>query len=167
MGERSGRRRGKGEREERRVVATNRKARHEYELLERLEAGIELRGSEVKSLREVGCDLTGAYGRILDGEAFLVGWEIPPYPHARHDPHDPERPKRLLLHRREIRKWVGRLREKGITIVPLSVYFKNGRAKVEIALARGRKIHDRRARTAEREARREMRRAEGRRRKRA
>ncbi|HOU53952.1 MAG TPA: SsrA-binding protein SmpB [Myxococcota bacterium] len=135
----------------RKVVAENRRARHDYELLERLEAGLVLLGSEVKSLRQGGMQLVDSYGEIVDGEVFLVGARIAPYAAASYQNHDPTRRRKLLLHRAEIRRLDGKVRQKGLTLVPLSVYFQSGRAKVEIALARGRKAYDKRERILQRD----------------
>ncbi|MBP7125012.1 SsrA-binding protein SmpB [Myxococcota bacterium] len=135
----------------RKLVAENRRARHDYELLERLEAGIVLQGSEVKSLRQGGMQLVDSYGEIVDGEVFLVGARIAPYAAASYQNHDPTRRRKLLLHRSEIRRLDGKVRQKGLTLVPLSVYFLAGRAKVEIALARGRKAYDKRERIQQRD----------------
>ncbi len=146
------------------VVCTNRKARHQYEILETFEAGLALVGTEVKSLRDKRCDLTGAYAAVEGGEVFLKGAEIAEYACASRMNHDPRRRRKLLLHRLEIRRIAARTREKGFTLVPLRVYFSQGKAKVEIALARGRKLYDRREAKAKREAEREMARAVGRRR---
>jgi SsrA-binding protein len=136
-------------------IATNRRARHRYEFVETLEAGIELRGTEVKSLREGGVQLVDAYATIDDGEMWLRNAHIPPYAPAL-DNHDPERPRKLLLHRREIDRLVGRLERKGLTLVPTRIYFKGPRAKVEIALARGKEQADRRRDIRDRDVRREV-----------
>jgi len=147
-------------RDGRKVVAQNRRARHEFEILETVEAGMELVGSEVKSLREGKCQLKDAYGRVEGGEAWLFGVHIPPYLHASgFGAHDPERRRRLLLHRREIDELGDRVAREGLTLVPLSVYFRDGRAKVDLALARGRKTYDKRHALAERDAQREQQRA--------
>jgi SsrA-binding protein len=136
-------------------IATNRRARHRYEFVETLEAGIELRGTEVKSLRDGGAQLVDAYATIDDGEMWLRNAHIPPYANAT-DNHDPERPRKLLLHRREIDRLVGRLERKGLTLVPTRLYFKGPRAKVEIALARGKEQKDRRREIRDRDVRREV-----------
>lgn len=136
-----------------RRVAQNRRARHDYDIIETYEAGIALQGSEVKSLREGRANLREAYARVDDGEAWLVGMHISPYANAVGvGAHDPERPRKLLLHRAEIDELMGRVKQQSLTLVPLSVYFRDGRAKVEIALARGRRLWDRRAAVAERDA---------------
>jgi SsrA-binding protein len=138
------------------IVATNRRARHEYEILETFEAGLVLTGTEVKSLRAGQVSFKDSYAAIHDDEAWLVGCHISPYRHGTHVNHDPERRRKLLLHRREIGRLLGKTAERGLTIVPLRLYFKEGRAKVEIGLARGKKLHDKRAALRERETRREM-----------
>jgi SsrA-binding protein len=141
---------------EERIVASNRRARHEYEILETVEAGLVLRGTEVKSLRTGQVNFKDSYATVRSGEAWLLGCHISPYSHGTDANHDPERDRKLLLHTREIRRLVGKISEKGLTVVPLKLYFKNGRAKVELGLARGKKLHDKRAALRERETRREM-----------
>ena len=139
----------------RRIV--NKKARFNYHILERIEAGIALTGTEVKSLREGRASLDEAYARIVDGEAWLVGCSIEPYRHAGPHNHDPVRKRKLLLHRREINRLLSRVTQKGLTLVPLSIYFnRRGLAKVELALARGRSAHDKRRQIKERQLRREI-----------
>jgi len=138
------------------TIATNRKARHEYDILETLEAGLVLRGTEVKSLRESQVNFKDSYVTIQNEEAWLVGCHISPYHHGTSSNHDPERRRKLLLHRRELERLLGKSAERGLTIVPLRLYFRHGRAKLEIGLARGRKLHDKRAVIRERETRREM-----------
>jgi SsrA-binding protein len=138
------------------TVATNRKARHQYEILETFEAGLVLQGTEVKSLREGQVNFKDSYVAIQDGEAWLTGCHVSPYHHGTDANHDPERRRKLLLHRRELQRLLGKSTERGLTIVPLRLYFKRGRAKLEIGLARGRKLHDKRAALRERETRREM-----------
>ncbi len=142
-----------------RTVATNRRARHEYEILDTVEAGIALRGTEVKSLRAGQVNFKDAYAAIQNGEAFLLGCHISPYSHGTDANHDPERTRKLLLHAREISRLAGKVAERGLTLVPLRIYFKSGRAKVELGLARGKKLHDKRTALRERETRREMDRA--------
>lgn len=137
-------------------VAENRKARHTYELLERVECGIELRGTEVKSLREGRVQITDAYAAIEDGEVWLRGVHIAPYPPAAGQNHDPDRPRKLLLHRYEIERLFGRTQQRGLTLVPTRIYFKGPRAKVELALARGKEHRDRRRELKERDLRREI-----------
>lgn len=144
----------------RKIVATNRKARHDYEILDVFEAGIALVGTEVKSMREAKIQLKDSYARVDDNELWLVGVHIAPYEQADgFGGHDPERPRKLLLHRSEIHELSTRTTLEALTIIPLSVYFTEGKAKVEIALARGRKTYDKRAAIAERDAGREADRA--------
>jgi SsrA-binding protein len=138
------------------VVATNRKAGHEYFLLERLEAGIVLRGSEIKSIRAGQISLAEAYVRVDGNEAWLEDAHIAPYEQASIFNHEPRRPRKLLLHHREIRRLWDEVRQKGVTIVPLRVYLKEGRAKVEIAVAKGKKLYDKRQDIAKRDADREV-----------
>lgn len=138
------------------VVATNRKAGHEFFLLERLEAGIALQGSEIKSIRAGQISLAEAYVRVDGQEAWLEDCHIAPYEQAGRWNHEPRRPRRLLLHRKEIRKLWDEVRQKGVTIVPLRVYLKDGRAKVEIAVAKGKKLYDKREAIAKRDAEREI-----------
>jgi SsrA-binding protein len=140
-------------------VATNRQAAFRYELLERWEAGIQLQGSEVKSLREGGVQLKDAYGEIRDGEVWLQNMHIAPYKPAAGENHEPERPRKLLLHRREIERLIGKTAERGLTLVPTRVYFKGPNAKVEIALAKGKEQRDKRRTIKAREQRREIERA--------
>ena len=136
-------------------VATNRRARHRYELLESFECGIELVGTEVKALRGGSAQLVDAYAVIEDGEVWLRNAYIPPYEPAS-DNHDPERPRKLLLHRYEIERLIGRAERKGLTLVPTRIYFKGPRAKVELALARGKEHQDRRREIADRDVRRDV-----------
>jgi SsrA-binding protein len=142
-----------------RVVSRNRKARHEYELLERVEAGIVLTGTEVKSLRNGKANLEDAYAEVDRGEVWLLGCDIPEYVQANRMNHVPKRPRKLLLHRREIHKLSSKTTEKGVTLIPLSIYFKNGIAKVEIAIARGKKTYDKREAIKQQEAKRDIDRA--------
>ena len=140
-----------------RVVATNRRARREYQFLETLEAGIVLQGSEVKSLRDGKAQLNEAYARIDGGEAWLFQMHIPPWQYATgFGAHDPERKRKLLLHRDQIDQLLGKTQQQSLTLIPVSLYFKDGKAKVELALAKGRRLYDKRnvimARDAEREA---------------
>jgi SsrA-binding protein len=146
------------------AVASNRRARHDYELLERYECGIQLTGDEVKSLRGGRASLTDSYGRVRDGELWLEGLHIPPYEQGDKRRHLPMRPRKLLLHRREIDGIAREINEKGLSLVPLRVYFVHGLAKVEMALARGKRRYEKRQAIARREAQREMERAAGRRR---
>jgi SsrA-binding protein len=152
--------RGSGEKQ----IAENRRARHDYQLLDRVEAGIVLVGTEVKSLRGGRTSLQQAYADVRDGEAWLHGLHIAEYVQGNRANHDPDRPRKLLLHRREIDRLYGQVREKGVTIVPTRMYFKDGRVKVELALARGNELHDKRRDIAARDARRQMERELGRRR---
>lgn len=138
------------------VVATNRKANHEFFLLERFEAGIALQGSEIKSIRAGQISLAEAYVRVDGKEAWLEDAHIAPYEQAGRYNHEPRRPRRLLLHRREIRQLWDEVRQKGMTIVPTRVYLKSGRAKLEIALAKGKKLYDKRQAIAKRDAEREI-----------
>ncbi len=142
-----------------RTIATNRRARHEYDILEVVEAGLVLRGTEVKSLRDGQVNFRDSYATIRNGEAWLVGCHISPYSHGTDANHDPDRDRKLLLHRREIARLAGKVAERGLTLVPLRMYFKGGRAKLELGLARGKKLHDKRSALREREVRREMDRA--------
>lgn len=141
------------------LITDNRKARHEYELLERFEAGIMLTGTEVKSLRAGRATLGQAYAEVRDGEAWLQGAEIAVYDQGNRANHEPTRPRKLLLHRREIDRLYGQLREKGLTLVPTRLYFKDGRVKVELALARGKNTYDKRRSLADRDAKRQIERA--------
>jgi SsrA-binding protein len=138
------------------VIATNRKAYHDYEILETYEAGIVLRGTEVKSLRESQVNFKDCYAAVDNGEAWLIGCYISPYHHGTDANHDPERRRKLLLHKKEIQRLLGKVAERGLTMIPLRLYFKGGRAKCELGLARGKKLHDKRASIREREAKREM-----------
>ncbi|HEY57401.1 MAG TPA: SsrA-binding protein SmpB [Anaerolineae bacterium] len=139
------------------IVATNRKAQHDYFLDETLEAGLVLQGSEIKSIRAGKVSLREAFVRIDDNlEAWLINAHIAPYDAASHFNHDPRRPRKLLLHKREILRLWQKVREKGVTIIPTKMYLKNGRAKVEIAVARGKKKYDKRAAIAKREMEREI-----------
>jgi len=138
------------------VVATNRKASHEYFLLERIEAGIALQGSEIKSIRAGQISLAEAYVRVDGDQAWLEDAHIAPYEHAGIFNHEPRRPRKLLLHRKQIRQLWNQVRQKGVTIIPLRVYLKEGRAKVEIAVAKGKKLYDKRETIAKRDAEREI-----------
>jgi SsrA-binding protein len=148
-----------------RTIATNRRATHDYHIEERFEAGVALQGSEVKSLREGKASLQDAYALVRNGEAFLVGVHIPPYLQASMMNHEPTRTRKLLLHRAEIRRLLGKTAEKGLTLVPLRMYFKGNKIKVEIGLARGKRSYDKRQSIAKREAEREMDRRRGERRR--
>jgi SsrA-binding protein len=140
-------------------VATNRQASYRYDLLDKLEAGIVLTGTEVKSLRDGSAQIKDGYAQVRDGELWLHNVHIPPYGPASRDNHDPERPRKLLAHRREIDRLVGRIQERGLTLVPTRIYFKDARAKVEIALARGKDRFDKRESIKAREQRRDVERA--------
>jgi SsrA-binding protein len=150
---------GKGDDDGFKVVARNRRARHEFDLIESLEAGIVLTGTEVKSLRNGKASLEEAYAGIDHGEVWLYGCDIPEYLQANRMNHKPKRPRKLLLHRREISGLVAKASEKGLTLVPLKLYFKHGMAKVEICVARGRKTYDKREAIKKQDARRDMDRA--------
>lgn len=142
------------------VITSNRRARHEYFIEEMVEAGIVLSGTEIKSVRASRVNLAEAYAKIDNNEAWIVGMHISPYDQAgNYFQHDPTRPRKLLLHRREIAHLRAQLEQKGLTLVPLRLYLKRGRAKVELGLARGKKLYDKRATIAERDARRDVERA--------
>lgn len=134
----------------------NRRARHEYHILESLEAGLVLTGTEVKSIRAGGASLSEAYARFRDGEAWLMGMHVPPYKQGSFSNADPNRPRKLLLHKEQIANLQGRVSEKGLTIVPLRLYFTRGMAKVQLGLARGKKLWDKRADVAKRDVEREI-----------
>jgi SsrA-binding protein len=142
-----------------RVVAENRRARYEYHLLERFEAGIILTGTEVKSLREGRVSLQRAFADIRGGEVYLVGAHIAEYAQGNLANHDPDRDRKLLLHKREISSLIGKVQERGLTLVPTRLYFKDGRAKIELAVARGKETRDKRRDIADRDARRQIERA--------
>jgi SsrA-binding protein len=141
------------------VVARNRRARYEFDLLEKVEAGIVLTGTEVKSLRNGKASLEEAYAAVERGEVWLYGTDIPEYLQANRMNHNPKRPRKLLLHRREIDKLRAKASERGLTLVPLQIYFKDGIAKVEICIARGRKLYDKREAVKQQDARRDINRA--------
>jgi SsrA-binding protein len=147
-----------------RTVATNRRARFDFHIEERLEAGIVLTGTEVKSLRQGRASLSESFARVQGGEVWLENMHIPPYEQGSTRQHDPRRTRKLLLHRKEIERLVGKTAERGLTLVPVRVYFKHGLAKVELGLGRGRRAYEKRQAIAEREHRREIERAIGRRR---
>ncbi|HEV2261190.1 MAG TPA: SsrA-binding protein SmpB [Candidatus Rubrimentiphilum sp.] len=134
----------------------NRRARHEFHILESLEAGIALTGTEVKSIRQGGINLGQAYARLRDGELWLLGMHVPVYKEGSFSNVDPDRPRKLLLHKAQIERLGGRVSEKGLTLVPLRLYFTRGKAKIEIGLARGKKLWDKRADTAKRDVQREI-----------
>jgi SsrA-binding protein len=137
-------------------VVTNRRARHKFEWVEKMEAGIVLSGSEVKSLRGGKAQMTDAYAVVEDGEVWLRKLHIPPYEFSAVDAHESERPRKLLLHRGEIERLIGKTAQKGLTLIPTRIYFKGPRAKVELALARGKEGRDRRREIADRDVRREV-----------
>ena len=141
------------------MIAENRRARHEYHLLDRLEAGIALTGTEVKSLRDGRVSLQRAFADVRDGEIYLVGAHISEYAQGNIANHDPDRDRKLLLHKREIASLIGRVQERGLTVVPTRLYFKDGRVKIELALARGKEAQDKRRDLADRDARRQIERA--------
>ena len=141
------------------LIADNRRARHDYHLLERVEAGVVLTGTEVKSLRDGRASLAQAYAEVRDGELWLVGLHISQYEQASHGAHDPDRPRKLLAHRREIDSLYGTVSQKGLTLVPTRLYFKDGRVKVELAIARGKEGRDKRRDLADRDAQRQIERA--------
>jgi SsrA-binding protein len=138
------------------VIAENRKARHEYNLLERYEAGVVLTGTEVKSLRDGGASLQQAYADVRNGEVWLIGAHIAEYGQGNVNNHEPDRERKLLLHRKEIASLYGKVRERGLTLVPTRLYFKDGKVKVEIALARGKEQRDKRRDIAKRDAARQI-----------
>ncbi len=145
-----------------RIVVQNRKARHEYHVLDTWETGVVLQGTEVKSLREGKANMQDSFARVMNGEVWLFNLHISPYEQGNRFNHEPTRTRKLLLHKREISSLIGKVKERGLTLVPTRLYFKDGRAKVELALARGRKAHDKRQVLAERDAQKEMRNAMGR-----
>jgi SsrA-binding protein len=148
----------KSEREQaQKNIAENRKAHHDYHLLETFEAGVALLGTEVKSIREGGANLRDSYARIEGGEVWVFNIHIAPYVNRGYSDHDPKRRRKLLLHRQEIRKLIGKTTERGMTIVPVRMYLKNGRVKIAISLAKGKKAHDKRETIKRREADRETR----------
>jgi SsrA-binding protein len=138
------------------VIAENRRARHDYHLLDRYEAGLVLTGTEVKSLRDGKAILQRAFGDVRGGEVYLVGAHIPEYAQGSISNHDPDRDRKLLLHRREIDQLLGKVQEKGLTLVPTKLYWKDGRVKVELALGRGKDVRDKRRDIADRDARRQI-----------
>ena len=139
------------------VVATNREAYHNFHIMETLECGIALTGTEVKSVREGRCNLKDSYGQVRQGEAWLLNAHISPYSHGNRENHEPTRTRKLLLHKKEIDKLQGKAQEKGLTLVPTKMYLKNGRVKIELAVAKGKKLYDKRETEKRREADREAR----------
>ena len=146
------------------VVTRNRRAFHEYEVLDRMECGIVLVGTEVKSLRDGHASLEDAYAKLEDGEVWLIGSDIPEYAMGNRMNHKPKRPRKLLLHKREIAKFAGKASQRGFTLVPLRIYFKEGRAKVEVAVAKGKQSHDKREAAKKSQAQKDIRQAMNRRR---
>ena len=144
---------------ERSSIARNKRARFDYEILETWEAGIVLTGTEVKSLREGKANIGDAYGVVRDGEIYLINMHVSPYERGGYANHEPDRTRKLLLHRKEIRRLIGAVERQGLTLIPLELYFKNGVAKVTIALGKGKKLHDKRDTERRRDAEREMARA--------
>jgi SsrA-binding protein len=140
-------------------IAKHRSARHEYEILDTWEAGVVLTGTEVKSLRDGKANIADAFGIVRDGEVYLLNVHISPYARGGYVNHDPTRLRKLLLHKREIRRLIGAVERQGLTLVPLELYFKGGKAKVRLALARGKKLHDKREDSRRKDAEREMARA--------
>lgn len=138
------------------LITDNRRARHEYEILDVLECGIALAGTEVKSMRQGLANLTDAHARIEAGEVWLYGCHISPYDHGNRFNHDPDRKRRMLLHKAEIRKLKAKTQEKGLALIPLKLYFKNNRAKVALALCRGKKLHDKRDAVSKRDSQRQL-----------
>ncbi|MEO5904766.1 MAG: SsrA-binding protein SmpB [Gemmatimonadaceae bacterium] len=147
------------EKTEREPIARNRRARHDYQILDTWEAGIVLTGSEVKSLRDGKANISDAYGIVNGGEVHLLNLHISPYEKASHFNHEPTRTRKLLLHRREIRKMIGAVERQGLTLIPLEIYFKKGMVKVALGLGRGKKLYDKRADEKKRDDDREMQRA--------
>jgi SsrA-binding protein len=143
---------------EEKTVVTNRKALHEYFVIDRFETGIALKGTEVKSLRQGTANLQDGYAMIRKGEIWLIGMHISPFEKGNINNHDPKRDRKLLLHKREIRRLIGRVTEKGLTLIPLRIYFKHNIAKIELGLARGKKSYDKREAIKKREVERQMRR---------
>jgi SsrA-binding protein len=138
------------------MITKNKKAFHDYEIMERLEAGLALVGTEVKSIREGKINLKESYAKIVNGEVWLVQCHISPYSHGNINNHDPLRKRKLLLHRREIKKLIGKVKERGMTLVPLAVYLKNGKVKLEVGLGKGKKTVDKRAAQQEKTQKREI-----------
>ncbi|HHX02153.1 MAG TPA: SsrA-binding protein SmpB [Firmicutes bacterium] len=141
------------------MIVDNRKARHDYHIIETIEAGIALKGTEVKSLRLGKVNIRDSFAKIKDGEVFLHGMHISPYEQGNRFNHDPLRIRKLLLHKREINKLVGKIQEKGYTLVPLNMYWKNGKCKVNLAVAKGKRLHDKRETIARKDAERRIQRA--------
>jgi len=144
------------EQKRKKIVAENRKARHDYYIEDQFEAGMVLVGTEVKSLRDGRANLKDSYAKIKNGEVFVYQMHIGPYPFAYHENHDPLRPRKLLLHKYEIKKLYSKVNEKGLSLIPLSVYFKNGKVKMIIGLAKGKRLYDKRETIKNRDAKREL-----------
>ncbi len=140
-------------------IARNKRARYDYHILDTWEAGLVLKGTEVKSLRDGRANISDAYGIVKDGEAYLLNLHISAYDHGGYSNHEPDRTRKLLLHRKEIRRLIGAVEREGLTLIPLELYFKNGVAKVALALGKGKQLHDKRDTERERDAQREMARA--------
>jgi SsrA-binding protein len=147
------------EKEKRESIARNKRARHDYHILDTWEAGVVLTGSEVKSLRDGKANITDSYAIVQDGEVFLLNLHISPYEKASHFNHEPTRTRKLLLHKKEIRKMIGAVERQGLTLIPLELYFKKGKAKVALALGKGKKLYDKRADAKRRDDERDMQRA--------
>jgi SsrA-binding protein len=147
------------DKDEKKVIARNKRARHDYHIMDTWEAGLVLTGSEVKSLRDGKANISDAYGIVKDGEVFLLNLHISPYEKATHFGHEPARTRKLLLHRKEIRRMIGSVEREGLTLVPLELYFRRGVAKVVLALGKGKKLHDKRDDARRRDDEREMARA--------
>jgi len=147
------------EKEKRESIARNKRAKHDYHILDTWEAGVVLTGSEVKSLRDGKANITDSYAIVKDGEVFLLNLHISPYEKASHFNHEPTRTRKLLLHRKEIRKMIGAVERQGLTLIPLELYFKKGMAKVALALGKGKKLYDKRADEKKRDDERDMQRA--------
>jgi SsrA-binding protein len=141
---------------DKRIVCQNKKAHFDYQIVEKLEAGMVLQGTEVKSLRQGRANLKDSYAKIKKEEVYLYGLHISPYPHASYNNHEPERIRKLLLHRREIKRLLGKTQEKGFSLIPLKIYFSRGKAKIELALARGKKLYDKRESLKRKQEAREM-----------
>jgi SsrA-binding protein len=147
------------EKEKRESIARNKRARHDYHILDTWEAGVVLTGSEVKSLRDGKANITDSYAIVQDGEVFLLNLHISPYEKASHFNHEPTRTRKLLLHKKEIRKMIGAVERQGLTLIPLELYFKRGRAKIALALGKGKKLYDKRADSKRRDDERDIQRA--------
>ncbi|MGI9141496.1 MAG: SsrA-binding protein SmpB [Gemmatimonadaceae bacterium] len=144
---------------ERKSLARNKRALHDYHVVESWEAGLMLTGTEIKSLRTGQANMSDAYGIVRDGEVFLLNLHIPPYEQGNQFNHDPTRTRKLLLHKKEIKRMIGAVERQGLTLIPLELYFKRGKAKVALALGKGKKLHDKRADEKKRDDQREMARA--------